>query len=167
MKAITIYQPWASMIIEGHKTIETRTHAGFRFLLGETIAIHAGKTWDGIGAMWAFLKWPDLREWHLRHGEYPHGAILGIARVVDTRWLSESDDGAARSECVHPARRLFGLCLADVYRYDRPLPIRGRQGAWGVDIEELRDKIAIALVEEAAALVNPQGNLFLDDGNAP
>jgi len=41
MKAITIYQPWASLIAAGAKKYETRSwHTGYR----GPIAIHAGKT---------------------------------------------------------------------------------------------------------------------------
>ena len=41
MKAITLHQPWASLIAEGVKTIETRSWAPPAALWGERIAIHA------------------------------------------------------------------------------------------------------------------------------
>ena len=43
---ITLYQPWATWIMRGWKTIETRTHSRFACLRGQTILIHAGKTTD-------------------------------------------------------------------------------------------------------------------------
>ena len=43
MKAITLHQPWASLIAEGHKTIETRDWPPPLSLVGQRIAIHAGK----------------------------------------------------------------------------------------------------------------------------
>ena len=50
MKALTLYQPWASLIAVGAKTIETR---GYRppstLKLGERFAIHAGKTRVPVG----------------------------------------------------------------------------------------------------------------------
>lgn len=46
MKAITIWQPWASLIMSGRKAIETRTHDRFKGLVGQRIAIHAGRRWD-------------------------------------------------------------------------------------------------------------------------
>ena len=42
MKAITLWQPHASWIAMGWKTIETRDHDRFRGLVGQRIAIHAG-----------------------------------------------------------------------------------------------------------------------------
>jgi hypothetical protein len=38
--AITINQPWASLIANGIKTIETRKHTKFKCLVGQRIAIH-------------------------------------------------------------------------------------------------------------------------------
>ena len=43
MKALTLYQPWASLIAHGVKTIETRSWAPPRRLIGQRIAIHAGR----------------------------------------------------------------------------------------------------------------------------
>lgn len=41
MKAITLWQPWASLVAEGVKTIETRSWAAPAGLIGQTIGIHA------------------------------------------------------------------------------------------------------------------------------
>ena len=43
MKAITLHQPWASLVASGHKTIETRSWAPPLNLKGQRIAIHASK----------------------------------------------------------------------------------------------------------------------------
>ena len=43
MRALTIWQPWASLIAEGVKTSETRSWAAPRGLWGTTIGIHAAK----------------------------------------------------------------------------------------------------------------------------
>lgn len=42
MKALTIRQPWATLIALGVKTIETRSWRAPQALIGQTIAIHAG-----------------------------------------------------------------------------------------------------------------------------
>lgn len=44
MKALTLHQPWASLIALGVKTIETRSWRAPQALIGQRIAIHAGKT---------------------------------------------------------------------------------------------------------------------------
>ena len=43
MKAITLWQPWASMVAMGLKQNETRSWAPPKALIGERIAIHAAK----------------------------------------------------------------------------------------------------------------------------
>lgn len=42
MKAITIKQPWASLIVHGIKDIENRSWACPKKYLGERVLIHAG-----------------------------------------------------------------------------------------------------------------------------
>ena len=46
MKALTLHQPWASLIADGRKPFETRSWAPPRSLIGRRIAIHAGRTVD-------------------------------------------------------------------------------------------------------------------------
>ena len=43
MYAITLHQPWASLIALGIKTVETRSLPAPALLVGQTIVIHAGK----------------------------------------------------------------------------------------------------------------------------
>ena len=42
MKALTLHQPWASLIACGAKRIETRSWPPPKSLIGKRIAIHAG-----------------------------------------------------------------------------------------------------------------------------
>ena len=43
MKAITLHQPWASLVAVGAKQIETRSWRCPKSIVGERIAIHAGR----------------------------------------------------------------------------------------------------------------------------
>ena len=70
MKAITLHQPWASLIADGRKTIETRSWAPPRTLIGERIAIHAG---------WQIDK-PLAAEWFAGQSA-PLGAIICTAKL--------------------------------------------------------------------------------------
>ena len=42
--AITLHQPWASLVAHGIKNIETRSWPPPQGIIGERIAIHAGRT---------------------------------------------------------------------------------------------------------------------------
>jgi activating signal cointegrator 1 len=53
MKAISLWQPWASLIACGAKPYETRSWAPPRELIGQTIAIHAAKKIDKDAAAFA------------------------------------------------------------------------------------------------------------------
>jgi len=137
--AITLWQPWASLISRGFKRIETRTHARFRSLVGQRIAIHAGCQVDWEA--WLILEWnaPDevgdlLREKRVmssyRRKPYsllPSAAIVATAWVVEHRKLGRRDAEAA---LVQDPAGLYGLVLEDVQPIDPPIKRRGRQGIW-------------------------------------
>jgi hypothetical protein len=53
MKAISLWQPWASLIACGAKPFETRDWAPPRELIGQAIAIHAAKKIDKGAAQFA------------------------------------------------------------------------------------------------------------------
>ncbi len=95
MPAITIWQPWASMIAAGIKTIETRTHSGFSSLKGKRIAIHAGMkfdpAWLSENAKLDLAGAGMPQEAH----QYPRGAIVATAFVSDARRLCPTDEPAA------------------------------------------------------------------------
>ena len=121
MKAITLWQPWASLIASGWKTIETRRHARFACLVGSRIAIHAGKHFDRT----IFEIWPTRIP---RHGftEAPRGVVLCTALVTEARWLF----GEGQDDALCDTARLFGLTLADVRRLYPPVAAKGHQGIW-------------------------------------
>lgn len=122
MKALTIKQPWASLIMFGGKDIENRDWAAPRSLIGQRIAIHSSKKLDEMEFEDAVdmcrargLTWPDIKdEW--KEG----GVILGTVRLV---------------ACVqkHPSPWFvddFGFVLADPQPFKTPIPIRGALGFW-------------------------------------
>ncbi len=132
MKAITIYQPWASLIILGLKTIETRGHDRFKGLAGETIAIHSSKK--------PYQKRPrtDLgkaRYSHLQE-DVPLGVVLGTAKVEKAAWCLPSDSEFSLCQC----NGMFGLWLSEAYEFREPIPARGHQGIWNWEPPEAHGK---------------------------
>ena len=91
MYAITLHQPWASLIALGLKTVETRSWPAPARLVGQRIAVHAGKR---------LVRRPDdaiERELRARWGENWR-VIIPTGAVVATAVLS----GMARVKCVDP-----------------------------------------------------------------
>ena len=78
MRALTITQPWASLVMSGDKRVETRswstTYRG-------PLAIHAAKGWD-VDARW-FAEEVCGRILSLTPSILPRGAVLGLADLVD------------------------------------------------------------------------------------
>lgn len=114
MKALTIRQPWASLIALGVKTIETRSWRAPQSLIGQTIAIHAGKWTPRIGAFagpihegpdggyeYAMLRDRDgERPWKLWSPEgwmtLPLGAVVATATLAGCLPMVDNDTGNNR-----------------------------------------------------------------------
>ena len=140
MKAITLHQPYASLIAAGTKTIETRSWAPPRALIGERIAIHAAKKNDR----------ETFRNEVLLLGptaSVPRGAVVATAvldRIGQVRggkrveispepgkWLSGGIIEADPYGDFSVGRWLW--FLEDIEPLDPPIPAKGRQGFWNWD----------------------------------
>ena len=107
MYAITLHQPWASLIALGIKTVETRSWPAPARLIGHTIVIHAGKRAvrkPGV-AVENEMRARLGEDWHRT---IPAGAVLatailgGMARVerVDPRAGLAVHDPATEAGCA-------------------------------------------------------------------
>ena len=114
---ITMYQPWASWVVDEIKLIETRTHNKFRKLVGQTILIHAGLTNDDSVCT----------------EDIVFGAILGSAFVYGAGALNKTHQADACIECESVQR--YGLFLKDIIKFKEPIPEKGEMGIWHYDLE--------------------------------
>ncbi len=132
MKCITLWQPWATWIGWGWKTIETRTHERFACLVGRRIAIHAGLKWDKealeIASPWINgLQYRDSGSYG-----HAHGAVVATAFAQKHSKLSAEHSRAAMIDCKHTDRQ--GLFLSDINWLSKPIPAKGKQGIWNIDL---------------------------------
>lgn len=125
---ITLYQPWATWIMRGWKTIETRTHNRFVCLDKRTILIHAGQKTDAS----AFNN-PYLTKEQLLHerDEIVNGFILGSAYSLYLGCLDPNDSVNALIECK---TLRYGLLLENVEKFKEPIPVKGEMGIWYFDL---------------------------------
>jgi len=134
VKAISLWQPWASLIAEGLKQTETRSWAPPPALIGERIAIHAAKRWnqeirDAVQELWPYH--------HPTEKALPLGYLVATCRLGDA--LS-SDDPRLEKIPEAVASRPYGdygpgrfvWLLADIEEITPPIERRGRQGFFGV-----------------------------------
>ena len=129
MRAVTLQQPWASLVAGGYKKIETRTWKPPTELVGRRIAVHAGKRLPG--------RLPQRlekaaagrlgKDWRL---SLPLGAVVATAEL--TKVEPASKPGLSKEELLfgdYSAGRWMWR-LGDVKVVEPPLPARGYQGFW-------------------------------------
>lgn len=133
MKALTILQPWASLIIWGEKNFETR---GWRTSYRGLLAIHAAKK-DFTRQIEKAddIYFPFFRNAIARHapdGILPTGVMLGIVEVLDVIAT------CTLTNTISPKERVFGDWGLGRYAwhidvkevFEKPIPCSGHQGLW-------------------------------------
>ena len=133
MRAISLWQPWASAIAIYAKRIETR---GWPTSYRGPLAIHAAKTKEHLGTY--EVTWSpgeDLAQAALHKGglvkpeDYPLGAVVAVCRLVGcvrTEILRDQIGEMEKAFGCYDDRR-FGWQLEGIQPLKRPLPWRGRQ----------------------------------------
>lgn len=115
MKALSIQQPWAWLIVNGHKNVENRD---WPTRVRGRVLIHAGKKIDADGVAFVRYRFPHIE----LPGTFDTGGIVGEATITDCVRQSGSEwfFGA------------YGFVLSDA----RPLPFRSVRGQLGFfDVE--------------------------------
>lgn len=133
MDALTLWQPWATLVARGYKKLEIRTHRNYAGLLGRRIAIHAGMRWHGSGADMARrylarrgVGVQEIAELLLAARE-ERGHVLATARVGDIRAMTREDEDAALCDYdIGDVAYVLGM----VVRLAAPVPAKGSQGRW-------------------------------------
>lgn len=132
MKAISLWQPWASAIAMGHKRIETR-HWPTKYV--GPIAIHAAQRWTREEREFAL----DLHEHGLMPMGLPLGAIVATATLYDcmkTEYLlNEMHIGPVERRFGNFARGQYAWMLRDIETFLRPIPYKGQQGLFNIPDE--------------------------------
>lgn len=150
MRALTLKQPWATIVALGLKPVENRSWKLPDALMGEDFAIHAGLTTDVEGAQWILKHFADDKVvCDLVRGHQHHGAVLGIAKLAGYlhggkffyRFGNE-----IRVKDDHPLLHnkwffgKYGFVLEDVRTCMHPVPARGMQMFWHLP-PEVEDKV--------------------------
>ena len=143
VKALSLTQPWAWLVVHGPKRIENRKWHLPRSMRGETFLVHAAKgvtKADCEGAREvceAVLDDPAYPRFELPPmGDLVRGAIIGRARVTDC-WcplatLPAEEQERAASRDVWWFTDQHGFVLVDVVAFAEPIPCKGALGFWTV-----------------------------------
>lgn len=155
MKALALWQPWASLVVLGAKTVETRGWAAPPHLLGETVAIHATLTKDHLG----FCEEEPFSFYVPEPDQLPLGAIVGTVKIKRTGPITE--DGSLKLQRMAPEEYAFGaysgpwmgsdfeqryaIVLEEPFRLPEPIPCKGMQGRYFNVPPEIAQQVQRAL----------------------
>ncbi len=124
-RALTVTQPWAEEVAQGHKQWETRSWTtNYRGL----VAIHAAKGYPREAQDFAAEEYVIGRI----PGRLAFGAIIAIARVVDvqpTEEIAPQLSGLERYLGDYTPGR-YAWALTEVRRLPEPIPCRGALSLW-------------------------------------
>lgn len=149
MKALTLWQPWASLVILGAKQFETRGwFTSYRGTLVITAAAKHPKEYfneldpDMIDAAREALGVVDF-------GELPRGCALGTVELRDCLKVNQlgsllisAQSGIRALRTLSRREMLFGdfspgrfaWALENPEPFDSPVPVRGKQGLWDWEV---------------------------------
>lgn len=131
MKAISIKQPWASLIAHGIKDIENRTWSCPKKYLGQRVLIHAsgchGRKFEVNLTDEQMKQAFSLISEKSTSGEWEFGAVIGSVVIAD---------------CVqnHPSvwaeKGCWNWVLKDAILFDKPIrDVKGRLGFWDCNLD--------------------------------
>ena len=159
MKALSIKQPWASLIAHGIKDIENRTWATkYR----GKVLIHASCTWfkypnsdSTLGDLFTDFQWEKIRENYDKNlysilepkaiiDRLPTSAIIGEVDIIDcvinhpSIWAEKSDNYGRFQKNGIPAyvgkkenKPIYNWVLANPILYEKPiLNVKGKLSFW-------------------------------------
>ncbi len=148
MKVLTVYQPWASLIMVGAKPYEFRRwdyRQRVRGIEGQRVVIHASarpirpvevediiaRISDHISSLRREVAMPlleRLRNAHRCRGVLPLAAGLGTAVIGAPKSVTALFNSPADSDRLD--HHMFAWPLTKIERWDEPVPMRGMQGFW-------------------------------------
>lgn len=125
MKALTIKEPWASLIINEYKTYEFRS---WKTNYRGKILIHAGKSLESNQAK-------KFKEYNL---EYSCGEIIGEADLVDCIKVTEEFDKELKmkNSIVYGNSghvENYAWKLENIKKYENKIKVNGKLGLWNYE----------------------------------
>lgn len=145
MKAISIKQPWASLIVHGIKDIENRSWPCPKKYIGQRVLIHASKT----KAKSLFFSLTD-EQINVVHEHFkgeiplliePKGSIIGSVQIVDcvinhpSIWAEKTEDYTVGMnprlyEDITGRKVIYNWVLANPILFKEPIPAKGKLSFW-------------------------------------
>ena len=137
MKAISIWQPFATLVVKGYKVFETRTWAAPASVIGQRIGIASTKSIrpeqrahfndEDFQGFYGRLGLPEKLE------DLDHGFMLGTVIIDSVELMTpEFMDEVTNEEMSYGwwQEGFFAWRLREPVMFPRPIPVRGAQGIY-------------------------------------
>lgn len=137
MKTISIWNPFALLIVKGFKIFETRTWPAPQSIIGQRIAIASTKTIRPEQR--AHFNDEEFQDNYQRLGLPPnltdlkHGFVLGTAVVECVELMTEEfmeDVSTEEQSYGWWNEGFYAWRMVDPVEFDEPIPVRGMQGIY-------------------------------------
>lgn len=139
MKALSLWQPWASLMARGVKRHETRHWpTPYRGM----VAIHAAKTMDLVGAPHDLCRAALDMQWPMNRP--PVGVIVAVGELTACLTTDDVEPFITRAdrEAGNFGSGRFAWAFSEVRALRRPIPMVGRQGLFNwTPPEDLEDNL--------------------------
>jgi hypothetical protein len=136
MRVISLWQPYASLLVHGFKLNETRPFPAPATVLRQRLGIASTKTIKPEQRM--VFDDPKFMEYYEKTGlppfdELVHGALVGTVYVNSSDIITDDDiEDTTEEELIYgdwrPGR--YAWRCRDHQALDKPIPCRGAQGIW-------------------------------------
>ena len=123
MRAISLWQPWASAIVCGKKTVETR---GWSTKYRGIVAIHAAQRWTKEQRAMC------SRYLTVLFHEIPLGELVATAEIVCCVPTEQFTPHQLESVWGDYGAGRFAWVLDNIQPLEKPIPCKGRQGFFNV-----------------------------------
>ncbi len=168
MRALTLWQPWATLVVAGVKPFEFRKWPAPKSMWGQRIAIHAAarpvkrreideliasiRLEGGWGT--ALVPGPALEillRMQVRPELVPTSAVLGTAvlgqPVPAAEAVVEAYGTSFRGDSDRIDHSVFGWPMKEIRRFEPPIEAKGAQGFWWWSTSD----VDVAIAETRAA----------------
>jgi hypothetical protein len=180
MKAISLWQPWATALAIGSKRVETRhwstkvrgpvvIHAAKRCVKDELIFWGSSWNWCGALASVGLTMGKHKPLWEL----LPFGALIGIGDLVDCRPTESFTQGELDSTRLPDRdhadlykwteRQMgdfslgrFGWIFENVRAFEKPIPYKGSQGFFDVSSDLIGEEKFIRCIKCGKCLTDDE-----------
>lgn len=131
MKALTIKEPWASLIINKYKEYEFRS---WKINYKGKILIHAGLT----------LEHDMVERFSCYNLNYKMGYIIGEATLVDCIAVDDKFNNELRikNPIVYAKSNHiedYAWKLENIKKYEKPIPAKGKLGLWNYEVSKMHE----------------------------